>query len=40
VNPGDAVLQLREWCAQAEASGIRSLREFAHRLRTYFPAPA
>jgi stearoyl-CoA desaturase (delta-9 desaturase) len=40
VNPGNAVLQLREWCAQAESSGIRGLREFAQRLRTYLPAPA
>jgi len=27
--------QLRDWCARAEASGIRSLREFSMRLRTY-----
>jgi len=27
--------QLRDWCARAEASGIRSLREFSLRLRTY-----
>jgi stearoyl-CoA desaturase (delta-9 desaturase) len=40
VNPGNAVVQLREWCAQAEASGIRGLREFAQRLRTYLPAQA
>ena len=29
------LLQLRDWCARAEASGIRSLQEFAHRLRSY-----
>ena len=29
------LLQLRDWCARAEASGIRSLQEFSHRLRTY-----
>jgi stearoyl-CoA desaturase (delta-9 desaturase) len=29
------VLQLRDWCARAEASGIRSLEEFSHRLRSY-----
>ena len=40
VNPGNAVVQLREWCAQADASGIRGLREFAQRLRTYLPARA
>jgi stearoyl-CoA desaturase (Delta-9 desaturase) len=27
--------QLRDWCARAEGSGIRSLREFSLRLRTY-----
>jgi stearoyl-CoA desaturase (delta-9 desaturase) len=26
---------LQDWCSQAEASGIRSLQEFAHRLRSY-----
>lgn len=31
--------QLKEWCAQAEASGIRSLQEFSQRLRTYSMAP-
>lgn len=29
------VLQLRDWCARAEASGIRSLEEFSYRLRSY-----
>ncbi|MEO0366593.1 MAG: fatty acid desaturase [Pseudomonadota bacterium] len=32
--------QLRQWCAEAEASGIRSLQEFAHRVRGYAMAPA
>lgn len=27
--------QLRDWCARAEASGIRSLQEFSMRLRSY-----
>jgi stearoyl-CoA desaturase (delta-9 desaturase) len=32
----EALLQsLQEWCRQAEASGIRSLAEFAHNLRRY-----
>jgi len=31
-NQARAVQQLREWCAQAEASGIRSLRDFAGSL--------
>ena len=32
----DALLQsLQDWCRQAEASGIRALAEFAHRLRSY-----
>ncbi len=37
-NPGNAVAQLRDWCMQAEASGIRALREFSRRLRSYVPA--
>ena len=31
--------QLKEWCAEAEASGIRSLEEFAVRLRGYAMQP-
>jgi stearoyl-CoA desaturase (delta-9 desaturase) len=38
-NQARAVAQLREWCAKAEASGIRSLREFSLRLPAYAPAP-
>jgi stearoyl-CoA desaturase (Delta-9 desaturase) len=38
-NQAHALVQLREWCAQAEASGIRSLGEFAQRLRAYAPTP-
>jgi hypothetical protein len=37
---GNGVAQLREWCTQAEASGILALREFAQRLRTYVPGSA
>jgi hypothetical protein len=33
-------VQLREWCAQAEASGIRALRDFANSLPAYVRAPA
>ena len=32
--------QLREWCAEAEASGIQVLQEFADRLRSYQLATA
>lgn len=39
-NPGSAAAQLREWCVQAEASGIRALREFSRRVRSYVPASA
>jgi stearoyl-CoA desaturase (Delta-9 desaturase) len=39
-NQARAVQQLREWCAQAEASGIRALRDFAARLPAYARAPA
>lgn len=31
---------LQEWCAQAEASGIAALRDFAVRMRGYSVAPA
>jgi stearoyl-CoA desaturase (delta-9 desaturase) len=34
------VAQLKEWCAEAEASGIQSLEEFSARLRGYIPQPA
>jgi stearoyl-CoA desaturase (delta-9 desaturase) len=29
------IAQLKDWCAQAEASGIKSLQDFAARLRCY-----
>jgi len=32
--------QLREWCTEAEASGIKVLEAFAERLRSYQLAPA
>jgi stearoyl-CoA desaturase (delta-9 desaturase) len=36
----EALLQsLQDWCRQAEASGIRSLVEFAHTLRSYTLQP-
>jgi len=31
--------QLKSWCAEAEASGIRSLQEFSARLRAYMLQP-
>ena len=34
-NQAKAVAQLREWCARAEASGIRALREFSLGLPAY-----
>ncbi len=34
------VQQLRDWCAEAEASGIRTLQDFARRLRAYAPQTA
>ena len=34
-NQSKAVAQLREWCARAEASGIRALRDFSLRLPAY-----
>jgi stearoyl-CoA desaturase (delta-9 desaturase) len=40
VSNDQLVAQLKFWCAQAEASGIRSLEEFSGRLRGYIPQPA
>ncbi|HVW68945.1 MAG TPA: fatty acid desaturase [Steroidobacteraceae bacterium] len=37
-NQARAVHQLREWCARAEASGIRALREFSRELAAYTAA--
>jgi stearoyl-CoA desaturase (delta-9 desaturase) len=34
-NQGGALTQLRQWCRDAEASGIGALREFARRLPAY-----
>jgi hypothetical protein len=34
-NPSRALAQLRDWCHQAEASGITALREFAQGLPAY-----
>ena len=34
-NAQDSLNRLQEWCREAEASGIRSLQEFAQRLRGY-----
>ena len=34
-NQGRAVMRLREWCREAEASGVGALREFARRLPAY-----
>ncbi len=35
VNPEKLLASLQEWCAQAEASGIQRLQEFAQYLRSY-----
>jgi stearoyl-CoA desaturase (Delta-9 desaturase) len=32
--------QFREWCAAAEASGVRALQDFAASLRGYSLRPA
>jgi len=34
------VRHLRDWCARAEASGIRALQDFSSQLRGYIPQPA
>ena len=40
VSNENLLVQLKEWCAEAEASGIKVLEEFAARLRSYQMAPA
>lgn len=40
VSNEQLVAQLKSWCAEAEASGIKSLEEFSSRLRGYLPQPA
>lgn len=40
VNNEKLLGQLREWCAEAEDSGIKALEEFAERLRCYRLQPA
>ena len=32
--------QLKQWCVEAEASGIKVLEDFAQRLRSYQLSPA
>lgn len=39
-NAQDSLQRLQAWCHEAEASGIRSLQEFAQRLRGYALQPA
>jgi stearoyl-CoA desaturase (delta-9 desaturase) len=38
VSHAGAVAALRQWCAEAEASDIHALSEFAQHLKTYVPA--
>jgi stearoyl-CoA desaturase (delta-9 desaturase) len=40
VSNDKLLAQLKEWCAEAEASGIKVLEDFAARLRSYQMAPA
>jgi stearoyl-CoA desaturase (delta-9 desaturase) len=37
---GDRLTRLQTWCAEAEASGIRALRDFARQLQAYTAQPA
>jgi stearoyl-CoA desaturase (delta-9 desaturase) len=39
ISNDQLVAQLKEWCSEAEASGIKSLEEFSERLRGYMPQP-
>ena len=38
-DPETLLAALREWCREAEASGIRSLQEFARSMSTYRLGP-
>ncbi|HET6630744.1 MAG TPA: fatty acid desaturase [Woeseiaceae bacterium] len=40
VSNENLLQQLKDWCAEAEASGIKVLEDFAMRLRSYRLAPA
>jgi stearoyl-CoA desaturase (delta-9 desaturase) len=40
VSNENLLAQLRQWCAEAEASGIQVLEDFAERLRAYQLSPA
>lgn len=40
VSNDKLLAQLKEWCAEAETSGIKVLEDFAARLRSYQMAPA
>jgi stearoyl-CoA desaturase (delta-9 desaturase) len=35
MNNTDRLKRLQDWCANAEATGIEALREFARQLRGY-----
>ena len=40
-NMDEVIAELAEWCRQAEASGVQTLRDFAETLKSYAtPAPA
>ena len=39
-NQAHLIKALQEWCAQAEATGIQALEDFAQRLRGYSLASA
>lgn len=40
VSNDKLIAQLKEWCQQAEATGIQALQEFSDRLKKYTLAPA
>ena len=39
LTPEQLVAHLQQWCARAEASGVRALQDLALRMRRYAPAP-
>ncbi len=40
VSNDKLIVQLKEWCQQAEATGIQALEEFSDRLKQYTLAPS
>jgi len=38
LSPDQLLLDLQDWCARAESSGVKALQDVALRMRRYVPA--